>query len=230
MVETKRIDLKFMKNVLKIVTDICMMVCLLCLMAYQVIGASLHEWIGIGMTLLLILHHVLNVKWYGVLFKGKYNKYRTVSTIVNFLLLFSIALTAFCGMSMSSVAVPFLYGMADIGFAQKMHLALSFWSFIFMGLHLGLHLPTLAAKLRLKKTARVAGAVAFAVIAGLGLWLFIQNGIPGYLTFQTHFIFWDYDRSPIRVFAENLAELVFFVFVGACLFRILTYRTGKRKV
>ncbi len=37
---------------------------------------------------------------------------------VNMLLLISIALTALCGMSMSSYAVPFLYGMVDIAFAE----------------------------------------------------------------------------------------------------------------
>ncbi len=94
-----------------------MTVILLCLMAYQVTGDVLHEWIGIGMTVVLIVHHILNVKWYSVLFKGKYNACRIITTTVNMLLLISIALTALCGMSMSSYAVPFLYGMVDIAFA-----------------------------------------------------------------------------------------------------------------
>ena len=35
---------------MKRVIDICMTVLLLLLMAYQVTGEALHEWIGIGMT------------------------------------------------------------------------------------------------------------------------------------------------------------------------------------
>ena len=50
-----------------------MTVLLLCLMAYQVTGEALHEWIGIGMTILVIIHQILNRKWYGAIFKGKYN-------------------------------------------------------------------------------------------------------------------------------------------------------------
>ena len=85
-----------------------MTVLLLCLMAYQVTGEALHEWSGIAMTALLIVHHVLNFKWCKSLIKGKYNAYRIVTVVVNTLLLASIALTALCGMAMSSHAVPFL--------------------------------------------------------------------------------------------------------------------------
>ena len=72
------------------IVDAVMTVLLLCLMAYQVTGEVLHEWIGISMTLLVILHQILNRKWYGALFKGKYNPYRTVTTILNLLLLLSL--------------------------------------------------------------------------------------------------------------------------------------------
>ena len=110
----------------KRIVDVCLTVLLLCLMSYQVIGEVLHEWVGIGMAVVLILHHILNIKWYGALFKGKYNAYRIVTTVVNTLLLISMGLTAFCGMSMSNYAVPFLYGMADMVFTRTAHLALSF--------------------------------------------------------------------------------------------------------
>ena len=59
------------KNRIKKLVDAGMTVLLLCLMAYQVTGEALHEWFGIGMTVLLIVHHILNRKWYGALFKGK---------------------------------------------------------------------------------------------------------------------------------------------------------------
>ena len=58
---------------IKRIVDVCMTVLLLCLMAYQVTGEALHEWIGIGMTILVIIHQILNRKWYGAIFKGKYN-------------------------------------------------------------------------------------------------------------------------------------------------------------
>ena len=101
---------KGIKNtaVIRKTVDVLMCILLMLLMGYQVTRQALHEWIGMGMTLTWIVHHVLNRKWYGALTRGRYNKYRVASTAVNSLLLISIILTAFCGMSMSGHAVPFM--------------------------------------------------------------------------------------------------------------------------
>lgn len=155
-------------NVIKKIVDVCMTVLLLCLMAYQVTGETLHEWFGIGMTVLLIVHHILNRKWYAALFKGKYNAYRVITVIVNTLLLASIVLTAVCGIAMSAHAMPFLYGMLPVSFARRFHLAMSFWSFILMGVHLGLHIPAITAGLKWNGKVKTAVAVFFAAVAGVG--------------------------------------------------------------
>ena len=54
--------------IIKRIVDAAMTVLLLCLMAYQVTGEALHEWIGMGMTGLVIIHQILNRKWYGAAF------------------------------------------------------------------------------------------------------------------------------------------------------------------
>ena len=141
-------------NMIRRIVDAAMTVLLLLLMAYQVTGEALHEWIGMGMTVLVIGHQILNRRWYGALLKGKYNAYRVLTTVINILLLLSFALTAFCGMSMSGHAVPFLYGMAPVSFSRQTHLSMSHWAFVLMGLHLGLHIPAMAAGLKLRDKTR----------------------------------------------------------------------------
>ena len=84
-------------SLVKRIVDVCMTVLLLCLMAYQVTGEQAHEWIGMGMTLLVIVHQILNRKWYGAVFRGRYTAYRALSAAVNILLLLSFVLTAFSG-------------------------------------------------------------------------------------------------------------------------------------
>ena len=74
------------------IVDAAMTVLLLLLMAYQVTGEALHEWIGMGMTVLVIAHQILNRRWYGALLKGKYNAYRVLTTVINILLLLSLQL------------------------------------------------------------------------------------------------------------------------------------------
>ena len=198
----------------KRIVDAVMTVLLLCLMAYQVTGEMAHEWIGMGMTALAVVHQLLNRKWYGALFKGRYNPYRTVTTILNVLLLLSFALTAFCGMSMSGYAVPFLYGMAPVSFVRRMHLSMSHWSFVLMGLHLGMHIPAMTAGLKRKDRTKAVLACVFTCIGGIGLWLFLRNGMPDYLFFRVPFAFLDYEKAGALVFLENLLMLIFWAFVG----------------
>ncbi len=214
-------------SIIKRIVDAVMSVLLLFLMAYQITGEVLHEWIGIGMTALVILHQILNRKWYSVFFKGKYNPYRLTTTILNILLLLGFALTAFCGMSMSGHAVPFLYGMAPMQFTRRMHLSMSYWTFVLMGLHLGMHVTTMFAGLRLKKTAKTVLTAFFIGIGGIGLGLFLKSGIPDYLFFRTPFAFLDYDKSGWLVFLENLLMLSFWALIGAQAARICRNASQK---
>ena len=201
-------------TMIKRIVDVCMTVLLLCLMAYQVTGEALHEWIGIGMIVLVIVHQILNRKWYGSLFKGKYNPYRIATTVVNIALLLSFVLTAFCGMSMSGHAVPFLYGMTNVSFARRMHLSMSHWAFVLMGLHLGMHIPLMIARMKLADKLRMVLSVLLCIVAGIGLFLFIKNGMPGYLFFRVPFAFLDYEKAGILVFLENILMLTFWAYIG----------------
>jgi len=203
-------------RIIKRIVDVSMTVLLLFLMAYQVTGEKLHEWIGIGMTAVLILHHILNLKWYASLFRGKYNAYRNVNVVINTLLLVSITLTALCGMAMSAYAVPFMYGMLPVTFARRFHLVMSFWSFVLMGVHLGLHVPAMTAGMFRNGKAKWIAAAAAALVAGIGFWCFFRNRIPDYLFFRTPFAFFDYEKAAVVVFLENLTILNAFAFLGAC--------------
>ncbi len=198
-----------------------MTVLLLCLMAYQVTGEMAHEWIGMGMTALVIVHQILNRRWYGAVFKGKYSPYRIVATILNILLLLAFAVTAFCGMSMSGYAVPFLYGMAPVSFVRRMHLSMSHWAFVLMGLHLGMHIPAMAAGMKLKARMKMVLTGIFTCTGGIGLWLFLQNGMPDYLFFRVPFAFLDYDKAGWLVFLENLLMLSFWALAGTQMAHIL---------
>ena len=213
--------------IIKRIVDASMTVLLLCLMAYQVTGEMAHEWIGMGMTVLVFIHQILNRKWYGALFKGKYNPYRSITIILNILLIASFALTAFCGMSMSSYAVPFLYGMAPVSFVRRMHLSMSHWAFVLMGLHLGMHIPAMTAGLKLKDRTKAILACIFAGIGGIGFWLFLRNGMPNYLFFRVPFAFLDYEKAGWLVFLENLLMLSFWAYIGTQAALICRNAAGK---
>lgn len=59
------------KMKLKLATDLLMTAALLLLMAYELIGQAVHEWIGIGIFALFVLHHILNSNWSKNILKGR---------------------------------------------------------------------------------------------------------------------------------------------------------------
>ena len=196
------------------IVDAAMTALLLCLMAYQVTGEVAHEYLGMAMTVLVICHQILNRRWYGQLIRGKYNSYRILQTAVNILLIAAFALTAFCGMSMSGYAVPFLYGMAKVSFVRSMHLAMSHWAFVLMGIHLGLHIPLMAARFKLSEKMKQGLAGIFCLIACIGFYLFLRSGMTDYLFFKAVFAFLDYEKAGVQVFLENILMLLAWAFTG----------------
>ena len=84
-----------------------------------------------------------------------------------------------------------------------------------MGLHLGLHVPVMLQKLKLKERTRRILSVVCTCIAGVGLWLFFKNGMPNYLFFRVPFAFLDYEKAGALVLLENVVMLLFWAFTGA---------------
>lgn len=215
----------------KHMVDILLGIGLLLLMSYQVTGEEGHEWTGIVMTLLMILHQILNRKWHAALFRGRYTPLRTVQTLMNAALVVCFVLTALCGINMSVHAVPFLSEFMRASLGRRLHLTLSHWCFVLMGLHLGVHMPAMLHGIKNQKVRRVGFGVSI-LAAGAGLWVFLKNRYPDYLFYQVPFAFIDYDKPVPWVLLEALLIAFFWVFAGAQLPKLLNRRadTGSRLI
>lgn len=188
------------------ITDILMTVVLMLLMAFQVTKQSAHEWLGIAMTVLVTVHQIFNRKFYTSIFSGKHSAIRAVQISVNVLLLLSFAVTAVSGISMSGHAVPFLSGFLRASTARQIHLVMSYWSFVLMGVHIGMHLSVVAGRLPNGKP-KIAAAIFMSLVSAYGLMLFLNADIPSYMLMRVKFAFFDYKKSAVYVLLENLAML-----------------------
>ena len=83
----------------KWITDLAMAVLLLLLMAYSLVGEVLHEWMGIAMLALFVLHHIWNRVWYKSIGRGRPSPYRAVQTALNLLLFAPDPVPAHFGLS-----------------------------------------------------------------------------------------------------------------------------------
>lgn len=124
---------------IKMGIDVLMTILLLGLMAYQITGQALHEWLGAGMLVLFFAHNILNIRWYGNLFKGKYKLPRIIQTIVNFSVFAAMLCLGYSGIVMSRHVFAALSVSGPMATARRMHLAASYWGFVLMSFHLGMH-------------------------------------------------------------------------------------------
>ena len=217
-----------MKTTVKRILDAALTIALLLLMSMQVTKQLAHEWIGIAMFALAILHHILNRKYYTAVFKGKYTPLRVYQLIVNTLLLLTFICTPLTGMMMSRYTTTFMNGLLTSSVVRQGHLALSYWSFVLMGVHLGLHFGIIASKLP-KGKIRIASGALMSGISIYGFYLFFKSNIFDYMFFRIPFAFFDYSKAWWSVILENLAMLLAWGFAGYLLSLFLKAIAKKDK-
>lgn len=125
-----------------------MTILLVVLMGYPITGQLAHEWVGAGMFLLFIVHHILNLHWLKTLGKGKYSGQRVLQTVVDVLLLADLLALMFSGIRLSRYVFTFLPGLGSAATARRLHMLASYWGLVLMGLHLGLHWGMMTALFR----------------------------------------------------------------------------------
>ncbi|OUN91241.1 DUF4405 domain-containing protein [Blautia sp. An46] len=207
------------KQQAKIAVDIFMTLCLLFLMPYELIGEAIHEWIGAGMFLLFILHHILNRKWTGNLTKGRYKPLRIIQTILVMLILICILGSMASGIILSRHVFAFLKIRDLSAPARVIHMTCAYWGFVLMSLHLGIHwgmMMGMAGKIFPKPSKarnwilRLAGIG----IAGYGIYAFIKRDILSYLLMQVQYVFFNFEEPVIFFILDYMAAMGLFVFIG----------------
>ena len=201
---------------LRRIIDILMTVALMLLMSKQITEQAGHEYIGIIMFVLFLVHQYLNRRWYASLLKGKYSLNRILSTLVNLSLLVSFVMTAFSGIIMSE-NFPSLNVEALTSFARETHLSCSYLSLVLMGIHLGLHWGMIAGKI----TSSWPGVIGSA-FAGYGLYVFMSLRLWEYIFLINEFAFIDYDKNALLVLVENIAMMSFWTMAGYQVSRLLS--------
>lgn len=218
-----------MKNRVKHFLDLAMTVFLLFLMAYQVTGEKAHEWLGIAMFVVVAAHNLLNFKWYAALFKGRYTLLRIIRTVENVLLLGAMLGTMVSGILLNSYVFPLsIHGTMAV--ARVLHLAGSYWSFVLMSVHLGLHWGMVVSMFhKAKGKAAFLLRMLAVAVAIYGGYRFLKADIFTYMTFQTHFAFLDYERAPALVLGDQLAMMGAWVFLSYYLVKIVQCISRSKK-
>ena len=219
-----------MKKITRTIIDAVMSVLIIVLMAYQITGRQLHEYIGAAMLVLFIAHTVLNIRWYAGLSKGRYTPQRIWHTAVNLCLLVCILLLGYSGMTMSQYAFAFLPSWGGTATARTIHLAASYWCYLFICLHIGNHWGMMTARMKkLPKAAVIVSRIIVYVLAVLGAAAFAEQELWSYMLLLNKFVFFDESKSPLLFFAEYICIMILFVCAGYYISKLLGIAAKKRK-
>ncbi len=210
-----------MKRTMRWILDILMTMALLFLMGYHFWGEMAHEWAGAVMFVLFIAHHILNGSWYKSLARGKYTPVRILMLTVNMLTLVAMLILMYSGIAISRYVFAFLPAQGGMAAARRLHLLGSYWGFLLMSLHLGLHWGMIWNRLGLKPEKRSAHIcfIGSLLIAAYGACVFIKRDFLDYMFLKNEFVFLDYTESKILFYLDYVALM------GLCIF--ITYYGSK---
>lgn len=199
------------KKTLKLLIDIAMLLLLPLLMAYSLVGEAAHEWLGIAIFALFVLHHIINFAWLKTLFKGRYSAYRIYMTVINFLLPAVMLMLPVSGIMMSKHIFR-ISGVGGLSLARTVHLLASYWGFILMSVHAGNHIGAHTAK---KKAVSVVFRIIAVVVSIYGVYAFVKRDISSYLFLKNQFVFFDFGQPKLWFFADFTSMICLFACVGA---------------
>ncbi len=209
-----------------------MTVILLLLMGYSRVGEAAHEWLGVGMLVLFVLHHVLNQAWIKRIFRGPYSPYRILQTALAALIFLTMLGSAVSGVMLSGHVFAFLRISGGTAFARTLHMLCGYWNFVLLSLHLGLHwimVVSMVSKNRPKKPALIwLARVLGLALAGYGVYSMLARQVPEYLFGSVGFAFFDLGEPLALFLLDYLAIMGLFVFAGHYL-ALLCKKLGRKK-
>ena len=217
---------------IKMTIDVLMTAALLFLMGYQFWGETAHEWVGAGMFVLFLLHHILNGSWHKNLFRGKYSPMRIFLTVIDVLTLLSMIAQMSSGIVLSRHVFAFLPIESGLAFARRLHILGSYWGFLLMSLHLGLHWNMVlgAVKRKFPVTSQRVHYLSVGIglaVALYGAWVFVKRDFAIYMFLQSEFVFMDYEEAKVLFYLDYLSLMGTCIFISHYVGKLL--RSLKRK-
>lgn len=208
-------------NRLRMPLDITMTVLSIILMggAYLFPADIVHEILGVALFVLWAVHIALNRRWYGAVFRGKYDTRRVLQTVINCGILICTIFLMISGIILSNHIFTFLGIESGLGFARTAHLLASHWYYMFMSLHIGMHVEMIAGKLKATREgiSSIILRVIFILLSLYGTYAFITRGIWRYLILQQQFFFLDLERGYALFTLDYISIIILFATSIHCL-------------
>lgn len=229
-----------------------------------------HEILGVALFVLWGVHIFLNRRWYASLaqasksitstnandrraysaiFRGKYNPYRVMQTVINCCILLCTIFLMISGIILSNHLFTFFNIQSGLGFARIAHLLASHWYYLFMSLHIGLHVGMITNKMRHPapinchpelvsgsstnempkqvrhdKLHKIIPRIILALLCAYGVYAFIARGVWKYLILKQQFFFFDLEQDYILFAMDYISIIILFATISHFIAKLLKKR------
>ncbi|MBL4803014.1 MAG: DUF4405 domain-containing protein [Emcibacter sp.] len=196
-----------------------MTILILFALAFRITGDVAHEWIGLVVFVLFVVHNVINIHWYKQLFRKRkeYSSKWVLNTVTNILLVVLMSVMAITGFMQSKIILSVLELPGSMSLRQ-VHTMTSYWGYVLVSIHLGMHWQMLF-KLFFGKAVNGANGRFYKIllpitgvaIAACGIWAFIERDMYSKLFLGLSFDFWD--KPTVLFFVYHFLIMALWVWV-----------------
>ena len=196
---------------LRLVFDFVAAGLLLVALAYYWLDNTVHEIVGTGMFLLIIVHNVFNRRWYKTIPKSRHEARGLVNSSTILILAVTMLVLLVTSLMISRTVFSFLPFSGGFS-TRQIHILVAWWALIIVSLHLGMRwsmLMNVARNLCGVRGASTTRTVVLRVIAAVtaiqGIRSSFDLGMGAKLTAQISIDFWDFNESTAGFFFHIVA-------------------------
>lgn len=123
---------------------------------------------------------------------------------------------------MSHNVFSFLHINGRAMLARRTHILGSYWGYLLMSLHLGIHVKIFL--IMIKNRIKVPAAAVFIpnlFIAAYSIYAFIKRKFLTYMFLRSEFVFLDYNESKILFYIDTISIMIMYILIGYCLSKLI---------
>lgn len=215
----------------RILLDVAMTLLMVTVLACRITGILFHEWAGVVLFILFLIHHILNRRWFTQLLRGAYSIQRTLNTCVDLFLIVLMSVMFVTGMMQSSAVLSFLHLPGGM-ILRQIHATAAYWGFVFIALHLGLHWngiwnATLKKHRNNWRVTLLLRVAAFLIVLS-GIWASFERSMGSKLFKGFSFDFWAPGQPVIFFFLQNVVILAMYATLAYYILKLITIAAKKK--
>lgn len=194
--------------------SLSLLMVILCL-AYYWQGNSVHEWLGVGLFLLIALHNTYNRIWYRNLNKHIKKPKSRIILLLNSVLIITALVLLITSVFISRTVIPNISENPGY-FIRSIHIAAGYWLFTLIAMHAGLNGAKVASwftRYRFIRKAPVQISIKLLLIAVSiqGFFSAKEMVLLDKLTMNPVLFMWDF-TYPYRFILHHISIFVFISF------------------